>query len=131
MLRKIKIIDGQADKLVSVWAWVVGNFAIHKEYIGGGRFTRADFWTVTHTPIGCVIANDTYHLLRGQIPAVLEKARTASWRGVSPYDIPVCELVNVIPVIVAEKGLNPGYAEHTVALLNDLYCQGGQPETTP
>lgn len=112
MLKKITVpivaFDEERDEIVGepehikVWAWVVGNFAIHHYLWGyelpGSVWSRLGQWTITHIPTGCRMNKGP--LDRDEAKERLQWALNFKWRGRPILDeMPTCELLQVVPLV--------------------------------
>jgi hypothetical protein len=108
MLRKIKVTlyDGSRKP---VWAWCVGNLAIHQAVVDNAGNQHKWFWTITHIPSGIAASRDC---TRSEVPKVLEEMKARVWRGLRVFDMPACELINLAPTIGYDLGIASTLSEH-------------------
>jgi hypothetical protein len=107
MLRKIKVTlyDGSRKP---VWAWCVGNLAIHQAMADMAGNQNKKSWTITHIPSGLAASRDC---LRVEVPKVFEETQYKVWRGLRVFDMPACELINLAPTIGYDLGISSAISE--------------------
>lgn len=105
MLQKIKLNYGYGG-WKTVWAWVDGNLAIHKNEMNTG-------WLLTHVPTGMGLDRG-YEVFEAayskeEIIKKLERYKSFEWRGKNPLnEFEPCELLQIAPLITKDKKIGLG-----------------------
>jgi len=126
MIRRINIIDKTDNVLVSTWAVVDGNIAIHKSYMGGGLFARGNQWSITHDPTGALLTGGSENIERGDLKSEIDKLKsTGVWDF---FDRDACSagalLVAALVELWPDDSRRIAGAVETADAINRLVCNG-------
>lgn len=120
MLRKIKVMT-KTGEMRRVWAWCVGNLAIHKTIFDDGQIYNV--WTITHIPTRCAVSRDSAFLWRIEIPGKLAWAQSLEVAGVKVIDMPACEVVNVCSLFQRDEEAMTEWEERRPIVVKALGCE--------